>query len=220
MMTDRIIKSHCNNCGQGTKHIVRFEHKIENSEEIESGRFSVEWCDTYTVLECCGCEDVSLKRQQWCSEWMDEGTVDTYYPPRVSRRRPSFFDKIPEKYSELLDEIYSALHANNKRLAMMGARTIFDAFILEKVGDVRGFKAGLMALNKNGFIAEKSLPLIEAAIDAGHAASHRSYRPSVKNMMLVMDVIENILQTDLLAKAEEELRKSTPKRESAKKSGK
>ena len=113
---------------------------------------------------------------------------------------------------ELLEEIYSALHADNRRLATMGARTLLDMVMTDKVTDVGRFDQKLDALEKE-FITKKQREFLEAALDVGNAASHRGHRPTAKQLDQVMDIVENVIQQIyVLPSAAAELKKSTPPR--------
>ena len=206
----KIEKSHCNECCRETKHFVIVALKTRDSEVFE-GQYSVDFSTTHTLLECCGCGEVALRKSFWCSEQFDE-TSETYYPPRVSRRKPAFFDDLPCEMRALLEEIYLALHADSRRLAKMGARAVIDMFIMNTVGDKGTFAGGMGALESEGYISQKSKEIILAAIEAGHAAAHRGHVPSSKNLSAVIDIIENLIQHDLLSASAESLRKTTPTR--------
>ena len=113
---------------------------------------------------------------------------------------------------DLLTEIYSALHANNRRLATMGARTLLDMVMTDKVTDVGRFDQKLDALEKE-FVTTKQREFLEAALDVGNAASHRGHCPTAKQLDQVMDIVESILQQIyVLPNAAAELKKSTPPR--------
>ena len=56
---------------------------------------------------------------------------------------------------------------------------------------------------------------MEAAVDAGHAASHRAHTPSNSELETVMDIVENVIQSDLLEESAKELKKGTPPKASA-----
>jgi hypothetical protein len=167
------------------------------------------------MLECCGCEEISLSESVYFSEADD--VQENIYPPRISRPKPDWHTSLPREYRGLLDEVYSSLRADNRRLAMMGARAIIDLFILRKVGDLGGFGKGMDALEKEGIIGTKDRLIIEAAIDAGHAAAHRAHCPSPKDVGGVMDIVENVIQHDVLHDSAAALRKATPKRQQTRK---
>ena len=63
-----------------------------------------------------------------------------------------------------------------------------------------------------GFISVKGRLVVKAAIEAGHAAAHRAYRPTATDLERVMDIVENIIQHDVLHESAAALRAATPKR--------
>ena len=64
----------------------------------------------------------------------------------------------------------------------MGARSIIDLFIHRKVGDCGSFSQGLNSLVDKGYITIRNKGVIESAIEAGHAATHRFYRPTSEQL--------------------------------------
>ena len=208
----KIIKSFCNICFNETDHYVRFDHRTSDSQDIDGGRYSVEWASYYTFLECCGCADVSVRRRDWCSEYDRGDYVETFIPPRVTRRKPSFFGDLPVNHQDLLDEVYTALHVKSRRLALMGARTLIDIFIAENVGDQGTFGAGMKVLKERGYISEAHKAVIESVIEAGSAAAHRGYDPSAEVTNAVMDIVENLIHHSVLSGSADLLRRSTPPR--------
>ena len=94
----------------------------------------------------------------------------------------------------------------------MGARAIVDQFMNVMIGDIGGFKAKLQKLVDDGYISKKNRETLEAALDAGHAATHRSHDPSPDDLTLVLDIVENLIQPLALEKKIETLKKNTPKR--------
>lgn len=208
------IWSHCNECGQDTKHNV--VNQAERRRTYDDDRYSVDVGSTWKLLQCRGCEDVALRRVDWCSEDdpMDGPGTATYFPPRVSRRKPAWFDRydIPSDYKGLLEEIYTALHADSRRLAMMGTRALVDAVIRRAVGDVGGFDKGLDALAAKYVISERDRAIIEAAVDAGHASAHRGHRPDSDSVNVVIDIVERLIHAEILAEQAQGLKAATPPR--------
>ncbi len=214
---EKIVLSHCNKCGHDTKHDVVIERTHHASEMVDPYQgIEVSWSKTYAMLECRGCEDISLRRTEWCSEDDPMGDRDPgiFFPPRISRRKPAWVDRIevPSEYAELLDEIYVALHADSRRLAMMGARALIDAVIQNCVGDQGDFGTGLTSLVENRLISQRNREIIEAAVDVGHASAHRGYRPNPDDVSVVIDIVENLIHNELLAKPAQALRTTTPQR--------
>lgn len=95
---------------------------------------------------------------------------------------------------------------------MMGARACVDMYINATVGDIGGFTEKLRALVEFGHLSRTDEGILEAALEVGHAASHRGHCPSSKEVNQAMDIVENLLQKLALSKSAELLSKSTPPR--------
>ncbi|QJE03548.1 DUF4145 domain-containing protein [Massilia forsythiae] len=112
----------------------------------------------------------------------------------------------------MLDEVYAALHADSRRLAMMGARAVIDVVIGRAVGDQGNFSKGLDALEKGDLIGKRDRKIIAAAIDAGSAAMHRGHQPTVDDLNVVIDIVERMIQAEILEAKAKELAATTPPR--------
>lgn len=111
-----------------------------------------------------------------------------------------------------MSEIYSALHANSGRLAMMGARTIVDMYMNDTLGDTGGSAKKLNQLVTGGHLAKQDQEILAVALEAGHAASHRGHHHTSSDLNHVIDIVENLLQKRALAKAAATLKAKTPAR--------
>lgn len=190
-MSDEETKAPCRSCHRETKHKVLAVRLTSDEAEVE-GHGWVSWQDTFEMLECLGCETVTLRHIHLFSELPDD-TV-SYYPPAVSRRRPTWESQLPWNLRELMREVYSALDTDNRRLALMGARTAFDMVLVDKVGDTGTFAQRLEELERQGFVGRRNREFLAVAFDAGSAAAHRGYQPKPKHLAHVMDIVENVLQ--------------------------
>lgn len=214
-MTERsrskIRKIHCNECQRNTNHRLLKTVKGDSGTEVYDEQYDISWDTTFEVLQCSGCLEVVLRRTYVFSEW-DQPDV-RYFPPRISRHPPKWVHELPYDLGQVLEEVYRALDANNRRLPMMGARTLVDMVMVEKVGDVGGFAEKLLALEKAGFVSSKNREVLEAALDAGSAAAHRGLAAKAEQVNAVMDIVENLLQAVyVLQDAAQKLKQSTPPR--------
>ena len=209
-----VIWSHCNECGSETKHDV--VHRTDRIRTYSNDRYPVDVGSNWMVLQCRGCEEVALRRVDWTSEddRSDGPNPATYFPPRVSRRRPAWANRyeLPSEYSDLLDETYTALHADSRRLAMMGARALVDAVIRRNAGPQSSFKQGLDALLNKALISAQDRQIIEAAVEVGHAAAHRGFKPTADDVAVVIDIVERLIHTEILATRATKHQESTPPR--------
>jgi len=208
-----IERVHCNSCGHATRHVVLVDRKQPGTEELEDGD-SVDWQTTWTTLECLGCESVCLRRTFWFSEWDRDALKVEFFPPPISRRPPRWLEQLTEDERQLTLEVYAALHAGSRRLAMMGARALVDMVMQRHAGDAGTFGSQLTELEKRGLIGKRQRRVLEAALDAGSAAAHRGHIPNVKDAETVVDIVENLLHAELLDAAAKGLRERTPPRPS------
>lgn len=209
----RNIWIHCNECGHETEHVPL--HKAKKSRISDADRYSVEWGSTWTILQCGGCKEVTMRRTDWCSEDdpQDGPGAPTFFPPRVSRRQPGWLGEYESSASRgMLEEVYTALHADSRRLAMMGLRALIDEFINTTVGDQGNFAKGLDALVSNEFIARREREIIEAAVEAGHAAMHRGHQPTAEDVNVVIDIVERMIHAKVLQAKAKVLAAATPSR--------
>lgn len=213
--TQKKVKAHCNKCLHETNHLIVGERMQEGSQDI-SGQFDefqheINWSTTNRMIECCGCETVSLHQSFWFSEIDD--IEETFYPPQISRQLPKWYDDLPEEWQELLAEVYTALHADSRRLVLMGARALVDLYMTEKLGDIGGFAVKIKKLESNGLISKVNKAVLEAVLEAGHAAAHRGHKAKPNEINQVVDIVENLLQSHVLERAAENLKSKTPKRD-------
>lgn len=200
-----IIKGHCPKCGSGRKAFVRAKHVVPHSDDGDGTSAS----DTGMILECCGCERVYFRRDYWFSEWdelvdypgpratMRPGIETTYWPSIIARQRPKWLDSLRDRDDSLgllLEEMYSALDADLRVLAAIGARTVFDrASELLGVDAAFKFQEKLNSLRCHGRISLDEERTLEALVDAGNAAAHRGWRPKADELNTMVDVVESFL---------------------------
>jgi hypothetical protein len=220
---EKIERVHCNVCGHKTKHTVVASRQQADSSLVSMDHgfedIEVTYYTTWIMLECRGCGDVCLKCVEFFSEWNPGDEKVTFFPPPVSRKTPRWLEQLPEKMQKLLQEVYAALHADSRSLAMMGARAILDLYIVDRIGDVGTFREKLKAMEDKGHLSPHQVKLLDAALNAGHAAAHRGHIPSSDELAAAMDIVENLLQLDLLASSAKQLNESTPKRPPKQKKG-
>jgi len=205
---------HCNECGQETQHeLVKV---IKRSRTYGEDVYDVEVGTNWRIFQCCGCEEVLMSRIDWCSEDdPGEGHVATYFPPRVSRRKPNWLPQHEEleDYDEVFDEIYTALHADSRRLAMMGARAVIDMAVTRMLGEDPGnFTVGMNELVAAKRLTQEERELIDAAFNAGSAAMHRGHRPAEDDVDTAIDIVERVVHAEVLKKKAKALADATPKR--------
>jgi hypothetical protein len=93
----------------------------------------------------------------------------------------------------------------------MGARTLIDTLLAEKVGE-GNFRQKLDAAMAAGFLTKNATDTISATVEVGHAASHRGYAPTQQQLFVVLDIVEHSLQEYVLQDKSKQLIASVPRR--------
>lgn len=214
----KLQKIFCNTCKQKTNHKTLlqgckevnfddYDDELEDKDRDLSPDIETDWY----LLECLGCEEISLKIVDVFTDW--DQKIVRYYPPRVRRRIPEWLNKLPDSLQVMLRETYIATSADNRRLALMGSRTTLDILFVEKVGDIGSFTEKLQTLEKQGFISTANTKVLLNTIEAGNAAAHRAYNPDSETLSQILDIIENVLQAIyILPLVGDELNNKIPKR--------
>jgi len=138
--------------------------------------------------------------------------MDERFPPSLYRRMPKWSTELPKDIAELMDEVYAALQSDSRRLATMGARTIFDLMAGDQLGlDAGSFQNKLDQLVRIGLVSPHQRGVLEAALEAGNAAAHRGFKPDEGSLSAVIDIVEQLLWMTYIQKPRaDELRRATP----------
>lgn len=211
----------CRNCQRETSHWPIANGEVRDSARpLEGVATSYQ---TFQVVQCRECRSTTYCihthiHPGFGGDSYIEST--SYHPPLPFRTKPVWYNKLPELYRLILDEIYQALDNRLFFLASSGTRTALDMLIVQKIGDIGSFKDKIERLLSEGMIDSTERDMLLAVIDAGSAAAHRNYRPDDEKINHMMDILEEIFykmivdperKQDLAAKAKT-LRETTPSR--------
>lgn len=196
------MKSHCNKCGGPREHNILHEKETSGVEEIDEN-FSIHWGETYRLLQCAGCEAMSMREDSWNSENTDEAgkPIDTvkFLPPRIFRPKPKWMEEIeyvfecPDLIQSLLNETYICLQNDCRSTAAMSVRAILEGIMIDKIGDQGSFVANINEFEKQGYISKKQREIIEPVLEVGHASIHRGFIPKADQLITLVDVVESIV---------------------------
>jgi hypothetical protein len=178
------IKAPCSQC------VATTTHKVLHSVSRHDTSISNDW---YGLIECAGCGKISMAHQ---AVWTTNGDVtNTYYPAPMSRKLPIWAVMLGERgiIGELLEEVHKAAQGDMRRLAAMGIRSLLEHVMISKVGDQGSFATHLDAFQRGGYISLIQKDALRAILDAGDAATHRSFLPSMEEINTALDVVEGVL---------------------------
>jgi hypothetical protein len=198
------IKSYCNKCAGETNHSILYEKVDEGSEDFPNDGYSIEWGNTHRMIQCCGCDSISMRKDSWFSEDTDEqgrpNVGITYFPPRVYKRKPAWLDHFglfvgPDEIEDLLKEVYICLQNACPRSAAMSCRALLEhIFIAQNGQDLGSFAKNMDEFQRLGKMSPVQKQAITDALEAGHASTHRGFKPTHEEMTTIVSIIENLIE--------------------------
>lgn len=214
-------KFFCYHCKTETKQKILFEkgelifpNEVVFFDESTGKKKQSVWTiegQIWKVSECQGCEKINLNVYRRYGPLEDDVLIHQF-PTKDFRPFPKWITHISRDFTELLCEIYLSLNAGSLRLPLMGARTLLDMFICDKIGDTGTFKSKIQKLVDENYISKSSQELLEIALEYGHATIHRNYQLTKDEINGVLDIIENLLHIEALTNKTETLKKMFLKR--------
>lgn len=215
---ENIKKIFCYNCQCETKQKVLFEKGEIRSPEVvpfskDGKRMESIWtieAIIYKISECQGCEKVNFNALRRIDPTKDDLLIHQY-PSKQIRHLPKWVLHLNKEYISLFIEVYESLNSGHFKLPLMGARTLLDMYIVEKIGDIGTFKNKLKKLLDEKIITQSSKELLEVALEYGHATIHRGYQAEKEEIMGVLDIIENLFESEALLDKTKKLKRTIPK---------
>ena len=212
-------KAYCYKCEDDTNQIVLFKDTSFGPQEIvgrneEGDESQSVWmvaATIWTITKCQGCEKINLTHITRTDPDRKTDRV-FHFPYKFIRTVPSWTFKLPIKYLEILQEIYATLNQELFILSLTGTRILLDTYMVHKVGDTGTFKQKIAKLVSEGFITQSKAKVLEATIEAGNAAAHRGFKPDKETLFDILDIIENLLQSEIVDRKGKKIKEKTPAR--------
>src|SRR5271165_2146400 len=179
----------CGGCCKKTYHNILYSVSRTTSPNVTH---------RYHLLQCGGCDSVSMAHTYTSPHSKDV----TYYPSPVPRVLPDWiFDfqigliggEKEQLIGQLLQEVYAARRGGQYRLATMGIRSVLEHLMIAKVGDHHKFSENLEQFCKAGYVSLVERDALNESLEAGHAATHRSFNPTEQDLDILLNITEGIL---------------------------
>jgi hypothetical protein len=226
LMTDKTIKAHCPTCGPDRNAAILADHQTCDSDDNAGV-----WLNTqYSILRCLGCDAIFFRQEATFSEDYSEyenpstgepertySSKITYWPAPSKRIPPTWLVEmwaIDKQLDDIMTETYTALNNDARILAAIGLRTMFD-HVSEILGvdPALSFAAKLQELEKLGKIGREEKETLAILTDAGGAAAHRGWKPSLGQLNTLATIAENFIYRVIMLHADaRELKKLIPQK--------
>ncbi len=192
---EKIVDGVCPKCFGKRRADIVAEHNASWIEDTQSF-----WQHkSYRILNCRGCQTVYFQVVQLLSEFEDSDSFfdEVEYFPNVERSPPIWFHALQTKDQilyELMRDTYKAIDNDMLVLAAIGVRTSFDR-ATEHLGidPAQTFKDKIANLANQKLVGHSEQAILDVLTNAGSAAAHRGWKPSLKDVDLMMTVLESFV---------------------------
>ncbi|SJZ60563.1 DUF4145 domain-containing protein [Sediminibacterium ginsengisoli] len=194
----KAVITHCNNCNRDTKHrgvfIYRVTHKMESADFLAD----------YMILECGGCETVSLCKREYLYDALEDEPEYIDYNSLTSEGfevedftflRADDQEMLPNKIYELYEEIRTQFITNSALMAGVGLRMIIEAVCLQQKIPGRNLQQKINQLNEQGLISKQELPILDKLRVIGNDSAHKIKSMSIDKLAYALDIINHILKS-------------------------
>ncbi|MFJ1216959.1 DUF4145 domain-containing protein [Yersinia enterocolitica] len=223
---ETIVKEICSKCNRDTRHKIVTSYEMNGEENCREG-YTIDWYNSWQVIQCQGCEDVSFRKVHFFSEdvyqigedeWED-GTTITLYPKRTKHMRVvKDFINVPQKLQNIYIESLETFNNDSFILTAAGLRALVEGlcFFLEITdgpvpsdnGTIKrktNLEGKIFGLNESGHLTEAGARFLHEHRFMGNDAVHSLKKPSRDDLSVAIDLLEHSLEAifELPVKAEE-----------------
>lgn len=191
----------CRNCDVQTRHKVLLS--VDIYEEESSPYFDYWYADSYQIVQCQGCDDVSFRKVHTNSEDIDhdpdtgkqslDANIDVY-PSRVAgRHKLRRAHLLPFGVSGIYDETHAALCNKQPILAGIGMRALIEAVCQEEQAAGRNLEQKIDDLVTLEVLTKSEAEMLHGTRILGNTAAHEVKPYSEVMLGDAMDVVEHLL---------------------------
>ena len=214
---DLLEKLYCTRCDYETNQKVLLNKNNLEPREIFSNAFSdnsvwIVIVRIWTISECTGCNYINGQIETRTGPNKEHSEIEILSPSKKSVSPQGWMFELPRLYAEMIVEIYNSINIKSYRLTAIGIRTLLDLLIADSVGDKGTYKEKIERLIDEQIINKNQYELTNLIIEAGNAAAHRAHKPDIETLGQILDMVENILRTQVLLANSKKIKDSIPKR--------
>ena len=226
---DLKLQAFCSRCERETNHLVLQSVDSSGSKVIgyfENTEETIDWRDNYQIIQCQGCDTVSFRHANWCSEAIDDdsdGTSARLYPKRSNNTLPlKDFLNVPTNLRRIYRETIACFNNDASTLCASGLRAIVEGICADqnvsdgpvevvrkdgtkKTQRKKELQAKIAGLWEKGILTRQHSDVLHEHRYLGNEAVHELAQPSPDELRLAIEIIEHTLETlyEIPEKAEE-----------------
>ena len=212
------MKSYCSACTKETNHEVLEVEQLKDCDEDTDV-----WVqNTYQIISCLGCDNISFREELICSEDIDpnsgepQPTINLYPKASENTLTAKSITGIPTKIRRIFRETIDCYNNDSFTLCSAGLRAIIDGICADKkingtsrvdgktgeplLNEKTGklifntlLEGKIIGLHKNSILTEHHASILHELRFLGNKAVHELDMPSREELKLSIEIIEHTL---------------------------
>lgn len=195
MAEKKTTQARCLVCKNQTQHDIL--HKTSRTGKHEEA--GIMWWDTYEVIQCRGCEEISFKHVSSNTEEIDEHgnllPTTRLFPSRETREPINDYYNFPAKVVLVYKETLTAISNKAPILAAVGLRAVVEGICEDKGSAGGNLEAKINHLVKQGALSTHQADFLHLQRFMGNDAAHEIAPPAARELEAALSIIENLLAT-------------------------
>lgn len=187
---------YCSRCNKRTNHkVLKEEQRTYHYEEDD-----IHLEETYRIVQCCGCDNVSFNLETTGSEYVqyEEYGEERYsdflaFPVKEGTLQAIDSYDIPQIIRQVYRESIAAYNNDCHILATTGLRTTVEAICKEKKIKGNNLKDKIDGLLKEGIITAADCKRLHEMRFSGNDSVHEMQPLADEELLLLIDIINNML---------------------------
>lgn len=193
----KVVDAVCQFCGHETKHVIL------KSVERKWGNDDIQGNDSYQIIQCRGCENVSYRTESCNSDdynyvgdsEMEPSISVTIYPHRVSgRTQLENLWGVPHTISKIYKETFESICAGSYILAGLGLRAIVEAVCVAEGATQWNFHKKIDHLVSTNKLTRAGGDLLLHIRDIGNESAHKSIPIKPDDVDIALEIVEGLLK--------------------------
>lgn len=190
------MKSFCTECHKETNFSILKEFVDRwNLEDAP-----VSGIDSFQVIQCLGCDNISFRRVSTCSEYInpEDGSPEeeiSLYPGYKETRDPiDGFRLFPMQAKEVYVEVLDSINNKDFLLAAVGLRMLIESVCIDIAIKGRTLKEKIDSIAVSGYISTKQADFLHKHRFMGNMAAHEIKRPNEDHLIAALEIAETLLK--------------------------
>jgi hypothetical protein len=172
--------------------VALYVDQREESQGDGTGMWDLDHHINRAFMECTHCSRPKIRLN--VLTYPTDGETNLSIPSEPARHVPVWINDLPTQFREVLLEVHEAFSERHYWLVSAGVKTLIDMFATDRIGTIGDFDAKLSRLHKERFLSDAETLLLREAADLSNGVITRLQKPTERECLALLDVVEHLVQ--------------------------